>query len=433
MIDWLVAQSFQVIPAFFMVLILVCVFRKAIKSSGCHLVWLVVLVSFSLPSLWSYNIFREDHAQPAPLLKPIYNFGAGFVETANISLYDPSSIWLSLWAGVSILLAARIIHQRAFYLGLFNTTEAYEEPIIDELLPYTKLRSRPRIRIGKQVKAPLIWGFIRPTIYLPEEYKSIPHRETKRHILAHELAHAKRFDNLWNWLGSITLIVFWFHPLAWITHMLRRREAELASDALAIEWLELSQQPEAYGHTLLRTQQFFSPSPLLPGVAGLFELKTLTERRIRMIKRHTNASAHNLVATLVAVCLAIGFASFSWADASPQKSDREKVTEAFLKLVDNGKYAETWPMMAEAVKKDRGDPATDRVDKAEWVKALTTALRHESPVKRAFKTEVPQGGFIIRYYDYHDKSTHIFSEQVTLLKEGSKWKIAGYYVIPKPQ
>ena len=70
----------------------------------------------------------------------------------------------------------------------------------------------------------------------------------QRAVLAHELAHAKRYDGLIHFLVQIVCSVYWFNPIVWMAARRMRLERERACDDYA---LNAGATPEAYADHLL--------------------------------------------------------------------------------------------------------------------------------------------------------------------------------------
>jgi hypothetical protein len=68
-------------------------------------------------------------------------------------------------------------------------------------------------------------------------------------ILAHELVHVMRWDNLWSNLQMLVCCVFWFHPLVWILDRRLIEEREHSCDERVIRELHNS---EAYVSGLIK-------------------------------------------------------------------------------------------------------------------------------------------------------------------------------------
>jgi beta-lactamase regulating signal transducer with metallopeptidase domain len=94
------------------------------------------------------------------------------------------------------------------------------------------LRRPATVAVSRRVRVPMTVGFLRPCILLPAESREWSD-DKMRSVLAHELAHVRRGDFLWQLVATVHVCLFWFHPVAW---MLRRRlvlAAECACDAAA--------------------------------------------------------------------------------------------------------------------------------------------------------------------------------------------------------
>ncbi len=136
------------------------------------------------------------------------------------------------------------------------------------------LNSSP-IDIGASVKVrssvtllePGIFGFFRPILLLPEgilQNLTAPQLQT---VLAHELAHIRRRDNLTAALHMVVEAVFWFHPLVWWIGARLVEERERACDEAV---LSLGNQPRDYAEAILNVCKFYVESPLacVSGVTG---------------------------------------------------------------------------------------------------------------------------------------------------------------------
>jgi uncharacterized protein (TIGR03435 family) len=114
---------------------------------------------------------------------------------------------------------------------------------------------------------PGIFGVFRPVLLLPE---GIARHLTPSHldaILAHELSHVRRRDNLSAALHMLVQAVFWFHPLVWYIGNRLMEERERACDEAV---LRAGKSPRLYAESILRTCQYYleSPAACVAGVTG---------------------------------------------------------------------------------------------------------------------------------------------------------------------
>lgn len=84
-------------------------------------------------------------------------------------------------------------------------------------------------------KVPMIVGHLKPVILVPVALFTALTPQELEAIIAHELAHIKRHDYLFNILQSIIETLFFFHPAVWIVSRIIRDEREHSCDDLAVE------------------------------------------------------------------------------------------------------------------------------------------------------------------------------------------------------
>jgi TonB family protein len=132
-------------------------------------------------------------------------------------------------------------------------------------------------------------------------------------ILRHELSHLQRGDALWSLLAELTLVLLWFHPLAWLALPRFRLDQELACDEHV-----LRATPEAesrYAQTLLHSTGMEALPALIPWLAEpqLKErLIMIQHRRPTPLRRHIGFVA---LASLMLGCAALAQAGHSTTTA----------------------------------------------------------------------------------------------------------------------
>jgi beta-lactamase regulating signal transducer with metallopeptidase domain len=82
--------------------------------------------------------------------------------------------------------------------------------------------------------APAVDGILYPRILLPIGIDRLLNRQELNAVLLHEMAHAKRRDNLIRLLYEISLCVLWFHPLIWFAGARMALYRELSCDESVI-------------------------------------------------------------------------------------------------------------------------------------------------------------------------------------------------------
>ncbi|HTZ76133.1 MAG TPA: M56 family metallopeptidase [Candidatus Aquilonibacter sp.] len=123
------------------------------------------------------------------------------------------------------------------------------------------------IRVSPRHLGPAVVGILRPVLLFPE---GITERLTPLEletVLAHELCHVRRRDNLFAAIHMLVEAAFWFHPLVWWIGARLVEEREQACDE---EVLRQGSQPEIYADAILNVCKFYAQSPLAAasGVSG---------------------------------------------------------------------------------------------------------------------------------------------------------------------
>lgn len=96
---------------------------------------------------------------------------------------------------------------------------------------------------------PMLAGFLKPTLYLPDEALS---EQEAMFVFRHELTHYKRGDLWLKLLLTAAKTVHWFNPLVYLMARFAQEDIELACDDAVVRGMD-SAQRRAYGETILRS------------------------------------------------------------------------------------------------------------------------------------------------------------------------------------
>lgn len=281
----------------------------ALGWSLLYFVWQGLLVgALSAAALWLLRgaEARARHAVCAlallacvsiPLAHLLYLLGAEELPHAGLSVTGLNAWMPSLvlaWSAGVTLMSLRLLLGLAWVGRLRRqavAAPAIWQQRLDVLAQRMGLRFPIPLKLHDALASPVTVGFFRPLVLLPASLLSgmpVPLIEA---LLAHELAHVRRWDYLVNLLQSVAEALLFFHPVVWWLSARLRIERELVADALAAQSLQdpaqlatalhqLSLQPATPGHgglllsarggtLLLRIQRLVAPAPtLMSGRAG---------------------------------------------------------------------------------------------------------------------------------------------------------------------
>jgi beta-lactamase regulating signal transducer with metallopeptidase domain len=114
---------------------------------------------------------------------------------------------------------------------------------------------------------PGVFGIFRPVLLLPEGIRERLSAAQFHCVVAHELCHVRRRDNMAAGIHMFVEALFWFHPLVWWIKLQLIHEQERACDE---EVLRVLGDPQVYAESILKICEFYLSSPLIcvSGISG---------------------------------------------------------------------------------------------------------------------------------------------------------------------
>ena len=187
----------------------------------------------------------------------------------------------------------------------------------------TGIRQRIELLSSRASLEPGIFGIAHPVLVWPE---GISERLDDAHleaILAHELWHVRRRDNLVATIHMVVEAIFWFHPLVWWLGARLVEERERACDE---EVLESGSDRQVYAESILKVCEFCVESPLdcVSGVTGadvknrIVRIMTESVARRLDFRRKLLVGAFALVAVAAPVVFGLVSGTASRAGSQPQ-------------------------------------------------------------------------------------------------------------------
>ena len=255
---------------------LLTVFLRKNRAHVRYWLWLIASVKFLLP----FSILvviggllgRHTTAAVAP---------SGLVSAADFSSFveqvgEPFTVTVPQFALPAV---QRSYTSVAVAVLIFVWAIGFVTLVCRWTLRWWRIRATVRnaslldLPIGLPVKSspafgePGVFGIFRPALLLPDKILDCLTVGEMESIVAHELCHVRRRDNLATVIHMAVEVVFWFHPLVWWLGARLMEERERACDE---EVLRTGGDPRAYAEGILKICELYLASPLacVAGVTG---------------------------------------------------------------------------------------------------------------------------------------------------------------------
>lgn len=253
-------------------------------------IWVATSLNFILPLGALFDKLFAPHLSFAKPLALIGGIGLEIAENHRVAL-ALASVWL---LGASLTATRLYLRLRHEGRDLCQITADGEMRVF--------LAQGILVTFGTS-QAPMVDGVLHPKISLPNGIDELLSEHELNAVLLHELAHAKRRDNLVRLVHEIVLCALWFHPMVWITSARISLYRELSCDESVIQ--------HAHGGDLVSAlSKLASPEqPLLLQATASSFLSARLARLVADQPQQTWGLASALLTVLFSVALAGGVLS----------------------------------------------------------------------------------------------------------------------------
>lgn len=188
------------------------------------------------------------------------------------------------WAfGSTAMFWGWLVRFRTSHYGLMPPTEE-EQEAMNRATSLLGMRTPIRLRTSDGLSGPALRGIFRATVTIPRglsERLSVSEFEA---VLLHELAHARRLDNLAATFVHGLVCVFWFHPLLWSIERRLNIEREHACDEAVIA---CGTPPHVYATGIVKVCRFH----LFEAVSGVSAMTSSDlKRRLEHILEYESST-----------------------------------------------------------------------------------------------------------------------------------------------
>src|SRR5579859_1236183 len=204
------------------------------------------------PGTYSLELAEPSQPRPAEMITGLsappglLSKAAGLIQQITERVVHPVSWNLEKWANRPLLVTVfalwlvitffRLVMLRARWLQLRRFADECQraEPHLQVLLARLQEESfssrRAELRISERQRCPLVLGFVRPIILLPEDLVTEGSSNEVEQVIRHELAHVRRYDDWVNLFQHLAQAALFFHPAIWWVAKELSLEREIACD-----------------------------------------------------------------------------------------------------------------------------------------------------------------------------------------------------------
>jgi len=294
-------------------------FWKRAPASVAHLCWWIVFVRLVLPVDFgmplSFSNLVPGVTTGIAVPEVLVSYSMSPVTTPGGPMTDEAvevPSWIAI-AGILWLLGASaslawLFARRRRFTALARSARAVDDPIALSVLEDCRtalgLRTSVRLVHGEGPVSPFTTGVLKPVIWIPTSLLENLDGESLRCLIAHELVHVARKDDLLIRVQLVLESLFFFNPAVWLAGNQLAHTREQACDQRVVAVTGVA--PRDYGRSLVETLRlgFITAEPL-PGFGGR---KRSLEMRLRALSSIPRKTRLALVVPLAAAWLLLPMA-----------------------------------------------------------------------------------------------------------------------------
>ena len=214
------------------------------------------------------------------------------------------ALWFCGFLAVLIYVWTRWRRVAAAVRSSTRMTEGREKEALWKVGQAIRLPTALRLVSSTAKLEPGVLGIFRPILWLPAGIGDRLDDAELEVILAHELCHIRRRDNLLATVHMVVEAIFWFHPMVWWLGARLEEERERACDE---EVVRMGGEPQVYAESILKVCEFYLASPVAcaAGVTGGELKKRIEGIMTNRFTRELNFGKKLLLAVMATAVLAV--------------------------------------------------------------------------------------------------------------------------------
>jgi TonB family protein len=303
------------------------------RQAFCQVFWMLAFAKFLLPSTLLFLLARgmglslpwparaetivgADAEALLLIAEPVTQSPEWYTGAGQNEVYCVlTALWLT---GIALCLAGWAWRRRrlaAVALAGKRVETGREAAMIEDLKIRLNVSRSVGLILCSRFAEPMVWRALRPLIVLPQGLAEKLSDGELESVLAHELFHVKRYDNLFGSLQMFVCCFFWFHPLVWLIDRKLIENREVMCDERVLLSGLSGAAPDAYAASLWKVVQFGLGWP----VAGISRATgSNLNRRIKLMLNANHLSKSSMASRALAgitfvalIALAAAMALFS--------------------------------------------------------------------------------------------------------------------------
>jgi uncharacterized protein (TIGR03435 family) len=266
-------------------------------ANACYAVWMAASLKFLVPFAWIASIGASISWHSAPLeLREVVSTADEFTSASLPATAATSTgSWiaptlLAIWGAGCLFATARQVVRFGRVAAIVRAAR-------------TITVGRVRLAISRNALEPGVFGIFRPVLLFPDGIDAILTDRQLEAILAHELCHVRRRDNLAAAIHMAVEAIFWFHPLVW---WLGARLVDARESACDEAVLRMGIESRVYAESILCACRYSiqTPAACYAGVTG----GELQQRIERIVRHEFGARLSVFGRTTLSACAALAIA-----------------------------------------------------------------------------------------------------------------------------
>jgi beta-lactamase regulating signal transducer with metallopeptidase domain len=268
----------------------------------------------------------------APSAPAVGTIAGPVAERIRASL-QPVLPWVVLlWFGGVVTLSLRLasgwwVTQRLRSVGTDGVPDTCLAAVT-RLAQRLRITRPVRVLQSAVVQVPAVVGWLRPVILLPASALTGLTPLQLDALLAHELAHIRRYDYIVNLVQSVIETLLFYHPAVWWVSRALREEREHCCDDLAVR---VCGDAHFYATALVGMERLRLATPALAMAATGGSLMA----RVRRLVAPAQTEFPRWMAGVVVVSLALGGGAHLAGGPTPQGDDSTPAGSATLARVES--------------------------------------------------------------------------------------------------